>query len=401
MGSRDLIDEIHAATLAELRVFDPAFTNRGALVADFGELRGLDDTPGVLIETAFFDNVTTLDGHRMSDNRALHDPRFREHMATGIVRGLARFFDTTADAPPARPTGVVVENDAGDLVVSWRAVDDALGYRVAVATVAADGLRAFDDGVVVDGATQLRLTDVNAGDVVAVRVWSQNENGEGYSSSVVAARVGPPAALLVDAYDRRDAFAQDEDNDLAYAFEHAHALASAFTATNNGSGFDGASDEVVEDGDVDLAPYAFVDVWCGKDSSEHVAVSETLQGLLRRYVDDGGRLFLSGEEVGYFLGDASTNANDAAFLRDVLGAVYVADDANSFSASLLGHAVTIDDGTAGVYRVVYPDVIAAADGATVVGTWPDGSGAMVERAGQVVFWPRRLRPSFLRARALR
>src|SRR5690606_34282017 len=53
-GSRALLDEVHSGALARIRSdFDPAFSDRGKLVANFGELRVLDDTPGALIETGF------------------------------------------------------------------------------------------------------------------------------------------------------------------------------------------------------------------------------------------------------------------------------------------------------------------------------------------------------------
>ncbi len=382
-GSRDLLDEIHQSTLAELNAaWDPAFRDRGALVANFGELRELIDAPGVLVETAFFDNLIEPGDRRSSDNKALHDPRWREAFAIGLVRGVARFFDPTAQAPPARPTGLLVRNVDDGLVVSWSAVPRAAGYKVYRAFVdvdsaggAGDGVRAFDDGVVVTG-TSAAFTDLPRGAVVAYAVAALDDNGEGYVSQAVAAKVGPPTALVVDAYDRRDAFVQDVDNSRTYAFEHAAALAHALP------GFDGIDDDALAD--VALSDWDFVDVFCGKDSTEHEPVSKDLQGRLRRYVDGGGRLFLSGEEVGYSLIDTSDDPVDEAFFGEVLGAVYVGDDADTFNVDVDGTAARLDDGSGGVYEVVFPDVIAAADGATVIGTWPDGTGATVHK-GSVIF----------------
>ncbi len=387
-GSTDLIDDVFASTLGELRAsWDPNFGDRGRRVANFGELRDLVDTPGILIETAFFDNLADPSGSpppRMSDNRALHDPRFRERFAVGVARGLARFFDASADAPPERPTGVVAENVDGAVVVTFDAVAGAAGYRVRRARLSAsDGLLPFDEGVITT-TTTLSFDDVEAGEVFVVDVSAMNDNGEGYASQGVAVRVGPTHALVVDAYDRRDAFVQDVDNSLHHSSEHVAALAAALVSRADAGGVDGALDEAVVAGRVALGDYAFVDVMCGKDSTEHEAVGKDLQGPIASYVAGGGRLFLSGEEVGFALVERSIDPDDEVFIGAVLGATYVEDDADTFSATLLGVPVSLDDGSGGVYEVKFPDVVAAAAGATVVGTYADGRGAMVQK-GNVLF----------------
>ena len=77
-------------------------------------------------------------------------------------------------------------------------------------------------------------------------------------------------------------------------------------------------------------------------------------------------MLLSGEEVGYGLSAVSTNPADEAFLAEVLGAIYIADDAKTFDVTLFGQPARVDDGSGGVYAVVFPDVVAAASGATVI-----------------------------------
>ena len=50
--------------------------------------------PGVLLETAFHDNVRQSQSSdlKMTDNQALHDPRFRETLAYGIYQGISQYF---------------------------------------------------------------------------------------------------------------------------------------------------------------------------------------------------------------------------------------------------------------------------------------------------------------------
>lgn len=394
-GSLALLDEVHSAILSRLRAeWDVGWGDRGGRVANFGELRDLDDTPGILVETGFFDNVASPAGDPppvVPDNRALHDPRWRESMAQGIADGLAAFLAPGTRAPPARPEGLSATNQPdGSLLVSWRSVEGALGYKV----YRAEKGRAFDEGTVVEGATELFLTDLEPRSVHSFRVAALDHNGEGFASQAVSARfrgaalTGAPAeALLLYAYDRRDAWVQDVDNDLQYSVEHAQALA----AYEGGDlFFDGALDEVVEEGALPLGAYRVVDLVVGKDSTRDRPVSKGMQGLLATYLAEGGRLLASGEEIGYALVETSSDPADAAFLEDVLGAVYVADDADSFvmAAPSTGPFaglpdVSIDDGTGGVYEVRYPDVFDAAPGAEVVLTYPDGRGAAVA-TGRVV-----------------
>jgi N-acetylmuramoyl-L-alanine amidase len=393
--SQELLDEVHASVLAELRAaWDPGWADRGRLVADFGELRELDDTPGILVETGFFDNLTNPGGVVMSDNQALHDPRWREAFAVGVVRGLARFLAPGSDAPPARPVALAAINGADSaLHLSWNAVDGADGYRVLRASLASTRGRAFDEGTVVVGATELLLdsTALVAGDAYAFRVVAANANGEGYPSQAVVARFRgaasdePAATLVVSAYDRKDAFVQTVDNDDMAAIEHGVALARA-----HGGSFDGALDESLEAGAVSLEGRRLVDLVVGKDSIEHEPLSAAMRALLESFLDAGGAVILSGEEIGYAMieeAEAGASADSAAFFLARFGAMYVKDDAETFElvgAGLLADALAenparLDDGSS-LYEVVFPDVWQpdpANAAATAPLTYPDGSAAAI------------------------
>lgn len=402
-GSRDLLDEVHAAILGELRgAWDPGWADRGRLVADFGELRELDDTPGILIETGFFDHLAPPGGVRMSDNQALHDPRWREAFVTGVARGLARYLAPGTDAPPARPTGLVATNQRdGSLRVSWSPVDGATGYRLYKARLDSTRGRAFDEGIIVAGESVL-LDSRGAGAAgegalepgrgYAFRVAALNEHGEGFASQAVVAgfrgrpSTAPSTLLVLWAWDRRDAWVQDRDNDLLGAVEHGRALLASPELA--GLSFDGALDEAVESDALALAGYRLVDFAVGKDSTEHEPISAAMQDRLGAFLDAGGAVIASGEEIGYAMVEASADPAGAAFLVERFGAVYVADDAETFELSGVGPlaAVTdarLDDGTDS-YEVVFPDVWEAAAGAELALTYPDGQGAAVVTAHSAI-----------------
>lgn len=386
-GSTALIDTVHQAMVDSLRSeWDPNFGNRGTLVANFGEVRELDDTPGILIETAFFDNNVDPAGSpppAVNDNTALHDPRWREAFARGLAEGIAQHL-TGGHAPPDRPTGLMARNERdGTLTLTWEPVAGALGYRVYTAR---EG-RAFDEGIVIDGDNRHVVTDAPPREVLVFKVAALDENGEGFASAAVGARfrgallsstVAPAHALLVTAYDRWDARVQDEDNDLTYAVEIAH----AFGSTERDYFFDGALDEVVDDNPSALAPYDGV-IWnAGKDSTFHKPFSATARDAIAGLHARGGVVIASGEEIGWALVETSTDSDDEAFLADVFGATFEADDAATYSATGTGPFSALgtfdfDDGEGGVYEVKFPDVFAPIAPANVGLTYPDGTAAAI------------------------
>lgn len=103
----------------------------------------------------------------------------------------------------------------------------------------------------------------------------------------------------------------------------------------------------------DLLPYRFV-VWLtGDDASTSLSSGE--QTALQSYLDGGGRLFVSGQEIGYDIGTSS-------FYLNYLHANYVSDDTNTYNLSGLdffaGTNITIS-GTGGANNQTYPDEVTA------------------------------------------
>lgn len=377
-GSRQLQDAVHEQLMTDLRAgWDPQWPDNGRYTAWFGELNPYnnDEMPSTLVEVAYHDTAADAD--------ALREPRWRSIAALAIARGIARYFaerdGTPLVMPPEPPQAVRVENDgAGGLRVSWRPASDgapADGYRVYV------GERAYtlDDGHEVGDAT-FALGGLVAGDTRWVRVAALNDGGESLPSEIVGARVAAAGAaplLVVGGFDRLDAAMMPiEDfaafdmapaqrmliaqmNDGSHAWRHGAAMAAA------GYSFDGASDEAIDAGDLTLAGYAAVDWFLGETSSGDEPFSAAQRDAVTAYLDGGGRLFVSGSEIGWAL-DAEGSAAEQAFYRDVLRATYGEDDAGTYQ---LGAAASgpydgleqlrFDDASYGAYDADYPDVLIA------------------------------------------
>ncbi|HOU54941.1 MAG TPA: hypothetical protein PLQ97_13515 [Myxococcota bacterium] len=384
-GSAALQAAVQGRIVGDLRQgWDPAWQDDGKLVANFGELRVLEDIPGVLVESAFFDGTETPPGGRYPDNRSLHDPRFRYILARAYVRGLVETFAPGAVLPPADgPDHMMVRQVApGRLQASWRPVEGARGYRVYLAW----GGRVFDSGTVTD-RTFLDIEADAEGRPVVVRVTALNAGGESRASGAVAARAtadqSTARVLLVDAYDRQDAWVREDQNHRDSLVEHALAIADLGSEW----GFDGAQDEALLDGDVDLGAYR-VTIWnVGRESVEHETFSDQAQGLVASFLRQGGCVLASGSEIGWDL-DLQGGTTDRAFLHQWFGASLADDDAGS--RKVVGVAGEVFDGigevslgTAGdpTYDPAYPDAFEPMGMARAVIRYGNGQTAAVALEG--------------------
>ena len=360
-GSSALQRAIHTQIVSDIRAgWNPGWTDRGMQTANFGEVRECDTMPAVLIELAFHDRENP-------DNAYLWEDDFRQISARAIYKGIVRYFDPNATILPVAPTHFRMRNWGGGRVkLSWRKAIDPreasstpTGYRV----YRSRNGKGFEDGVLVSStATEVSwdATGLAPGQTYYFRVSAVNAGGESFPTETLAVRVGDRGkVLLVSGFDRidRNVRFRDGENTFDYVIQHALAIPAGIT-------FDSATNEAVRDGRIALDAFDVVDWILGEESTNDETLTTVEQSILRGYLDRGGALLLSGSEVAWDLGSQGA-AQDVAFLRDVLGATYVADSATrgpldgvagSALASLSN--LTYDDGTLGVYNVDSADAIA-------------------------------------------
>ena len=396
-GSLELLVAVHDELVGDLRAaWDPTWRDAGKVTAALGELRPTHngEMPAILVEIAFHDTL--------ADAEALRAPRFRNLAARAMAQGIAKFFAAKDQRalvlPPEPPSAVRVENlGGGALRVSWRppAADGAGGdaptaYRVHVS----DNGYGFDDGIEVTGESHV-LDGLAPGALRFVRITARNEGGASLPTEVVGARVattGTAAILVVGGVDRLDKdqlvrdpapfvgtidrMWLDRMNNGTYAARHATALAAA------GFSFDGATDDAVEQDDLDLAAYRAIDWFTGEDAVAEEPLSAASRAALARFFLGGGKLILSGSRViGTLHGQGSAEAELFATgsLRVGLGP----DPADTYDVvpevGLFGALAPFtfrDDGPLG-YDAELPDVLVPAAGATTVLTYATGGAAGV------------------------
>lgn len=248
-------------------------------------------------------------------------------------RNLQRWLE--AALPPdawAPPQLLSVASDGGSAVVTWR--DEGLEATV----------EGSDDGI-----AWTALGSGAAGSAtVDARPWVRVRYGDGDPSDAYPASGAD--WLVVDGFDR---FLSGSYHDRTHPF--AAWLGEALP------GASAASNEAVAEGLVALSDHDHVLWLLGDESTADRTFTTDEQAAVADYLAGGGKLLISGAELGY--------ATDGAFLA-ALGIGYVADDAATLLADGWRFGVA--------YEEDYPDVLA---GEQVVWTYATGGAAAVRSGG--------------------
>ena len=101
-------------------------------------------------------------------------------------------------------------------------------------------------------------------------------------------------------------------------------------------------------------------------------LTSTDQANIASYLNGGGKLFITGQDIGYNV------RNSGTFMNDTLHATYVTDDTNYYTVNgagvLSGLTLTIS-GTGGANNQNYPSAISAANGSAVCMNYANSAGA--------------------------
>lgn len=352
---------------------------------NYGETR-VADIPAVLIEIGFFDHS--------SDWWALADESFQRLATLGMVRGLADYY--SAGYAPEEVEAVYALNDSGgcDLKVGWQPPSNGPAASHYIIRRSTDGY-AFDSGKYT-ADTYACYNNVSDSALYYFKVYAMNSDGISLPSETIAVKrkSGTEKSLLiVNGFDRLDSRVNNarryavsgippvhaEGNLKNYVVQHAGAVVDSGKAWY----FDYASNEAVVNGTLSLSAYDAVDWYVGRESTGDETFSESEHDKIEVYLDSGGSLMASGAEIGWELGRAasSPSAADLNFYNNYLKAAYDADDAGTEAiadaAGSLFNATsgsfTLDDGSKGVYKNYFPDVLSVQSGAVSELAYSGGS----------------------------
>jgi hypothetical protein len=171
---------------------------------------------------------------------------------------------------------------------------------------------------------------------------------------------------------------------LSNSFDYSVQAAAAVEAAGKPIVVDATANEYIVSGVVDLADYDAVIWLAGEESTADDTFNAAEQTAVAIYFAGGGKLFVSGAEIGW---DLEAQGGGAAFYNNTLKADYVADDAATYTASgavgtiFEGVSLAFDNGAL-FYDVNFPDRIAAFGGSTIAMNYtaPGTGGAAIQYA---------------------
>jgi len=124
--------------------------------------------------------------------------------------------------------------------------------------------------------------------------------------------------LIVDNFDRQASWS------LPY---HPFVASHGEALHKRGHGFDSCTETAVQNGDINLLDYEVVIYFCGDDSRDEESLAAADQLRLLDYLEAGGKLFISGSEIGYDF--AATTPDELNRYEYLLRARYLGDLAGS------------------------------------------------------------------------
>ena len=378
------------------------FSSGGFGEIDLGSNAEMDAT---IIEVGFHD--TTLDAQMM------RDPRVREQLARSTYEGTLEYFDvwgglSTPVATASAPVNVRATSAAsGEVTVSWNAGPTgvnggaATGFRIYAST---NGY-GFDGGTLVagGGANTVTLSGYDPSLTYYFKVVAVNAGGESKGSEVMAVvpNAGVQRVLIVNGYDRLDrlqnfrypyAYTSNPNDGLtdrpwarySNSYDYAVQMATAIHASAPDAAISTTSNEAVISGAINLNNYDAVMWILGEESTSTDTFNATEQTKTAAYMAQGGKLFVSGSEIGF---DLEAQGGGASFYSDTLKADYLADDAGSYNVNAAGGSIftglsfSFSSGnvfsslTSQTYNVDTPDRINPLGGAIAALTYSTGIGA--------------------------
>ncbi|MBN1215186.1 MAG: hypothetical protein JXA99_07050, partial [Candidatus Lokiarchaeota archaeon] len=156
-----------------------------------------------------------------------------------------------------------------------------------------------------------------------------------------------------------------------FIIEHAEVLNSL------GFDMDFATNEAMENSKIDFSKYYLIDWFVGDESTSDITFSPKEQKIIRDYINSGGKVIVSGAEIGWDLVEKAKQKSDSLFIREVFGAKYLGDDANTDKIFLSWRSSIGFINFCSNYLVAYPDIYEPIDEGKLLLSYDNDLGAAI------------------------
>lgn len=249
--------------------------------------------------------------------------------------------------------------------------NSSTSIKVSVTPITGTVYKAFygNDGIFFNDSTaeftdNIIVSNLQTDSIFFFKLRALSSSGYSIFSEVLAAVPSNtfPQVLIVNGFDRATS-----GNTLDFIRQHGKAF------RNNGYSFSSSTNEAVTQGIVSLQDYLIVDYILGEESTVDETFNNSEQNLVKNFLRNGGKLFVSGAEIAWDL-DYKGSTSDKEFIYNYLKCQYVNDapngqagvyyQAESVQGNIFDRIGTInfDNGSQGTYNVRYPDVISGING---------------------------------------
>ena len=266
----------------------------------------------------------------------------------------------------------------GKISLSWNCdTTNVKGYRLYESTDGSTWKVVLDENTLNSTTAELEMT----GSSVYFRVTSVLNNSPSYSESNWSNVLGAgqinnsKRILIVDGFNRISGDWRGNGN--PFVSQYGKALAQL------NESFESVKNSEVLDSTVSLNDYDAVYWMLGDESTTDETLNSEEQKLISSYLENGGKLFISGSEIGWDL-SYKGSSTDKDFYTNYLKASFISDGSGSdLVTGIEGTSLT---GTnfyiAQTYQSNYPDVISNSGGSSICIKYSNNKGAGIEYTGK-------------------
>lgn len=265
------------------------------------------------------------------------------------------FADSTFVQPPRQPVLSLAKDTSGAaegrVLLRWSISfqPELGGFRVYQGTdPSAPTTLIADESTLDPSARSVVISGLGLDSTYYFRLEAVNTTGEVTSdpTDTYGVRTGSgPRYLIVDGFTRITG---------SYTFtSHPFNAAYAEPLSQANRWFDSADRDAAGRQEVNLGDYAGVFWFVGDNSTADRSLAPAHQQVIASYLENGGKLFITGSELGYDLDRSASPNNNPAWYAAYLKARYAGDKADGLSYS--GSGGSIFDGLSGQFGQVYPE----------------------------------------------